>query len=429
MQHMYRLYFGLLLCLLPAATPLFGQWHHLQAGQPEVIAFAADSSGQRMILSAKHAGVWLSNDGGESWEGINSRISDGGYVEVEHFDIADPNGWDIMSEAYDPFDDTETRCFSGDGGETWHGHLPVSEPDWWGVSLQAWRANPDIWFYLARRYSSSTNEGRLFRTSDQGASWDTVSSPSSVYRGFLYQDPFNDSLLYAAGRVSNYYASVTRSTDLGATWGTSLRLSTSGVYVPLAHDMVRLSNSKYIVLVEQSSEFSPGVWSLALTGDSTGTQFDVVPDVWDWDFPQAVLEDRTSPGTVILAASCTGGLMRSTDYGETWQRSLAGLPDSRQGGAWLYQNPYGGALYAGISGFGVMRSDDHGASWQEVRLPIGAPVVSDQFMFTVAPSAVYFQPGFPYWFPQGSIFWPGVGNRDAPAVGTRSAVHRLALHL
>lgn len=392
-----------------AVHGLYGSWHALPAGRGEILAFAADSSGQRMILCAKYAGVWLSNDGGTTWEGISSRMNDGGFVEVNHFDMADPNGDYIMSDAYDPYNAVTTHCFSGDGGESWHGSAPVSSWNSPGLAIQAWRANPELWFYLANP-TSWQQPGGLFRTTNQGASWDTVSHPLTAARGFLYQDPFRDSLLYI-GTTSQYgsEALVLPSTDLGRSWGSSFHLLSSGVRAMVAHQMVRLSNRNYIVLVEYTSSEEDFEWSLALSGDSTGSQFDVVQGVWDWDCPQHVIEDRTAPGTVILTGFYTGGVMRSTDYGQTWQRSLPGLPFSREFGTWLYQNPYGGALYAGVSGFGAYRSTDHGAIWQAINVPTGQTINDWCTFFTVTENAVYFAPGIPSWTSGGT--GPGIFHR------------------
>jgi hypothetical protein len=93
-----QIWFMICAVLLLASTMGFAQWHALPAGQPEIVAFAADSSGQRMILSTSGAGVWLTNNGGATWEPINSRLSDFPDVFVIHLDIPDAAGQIILSD-------------------------------------------------------------------------------------------------------------------------------------------------------------------------------------------------------------------------------------------------------------------------------------------------------------------------------------------
>ena len=62
--------------LLAAALPLYSSWQHLPADGPWLQAIVADSSGQRITVSAMAGGVWQSDDGGatalaESSPGVN----------------------------------------------------------------------------------------------------------------------------------------------------------------------------------------------------------------------------------------------------------------------------------------------------------------------------------------------------------------------
>jgi hypothetical protein len=169
---MFRTKWPWIFVVLLIASSVMAQWHALPAGQPEVVAFAASSTGQRMILSAQQAGVWLTNDGGATWEPINSRMSDTGYVDVRHFDMTDAAGSFILSDAQMWIEGTTAQSFSSDGGETWHGHAPVSNLQICG--LQAWRTDPNIWLCAGNG---------LYQSVSQGVTWDEISHVTTVYWG------------------------------------------------------------------------------------------------------------------------------------------------------------------------------------------------------------------------------------------------------
>jgi hypothetical protein len=165
------------------------------------------------------------------------------------------------------------------------------------------------------------------------------------------------------------------------------------MYTRTTHCILRLSNGRLLVQVEYGSYDNS--WSELLVADSLGAPFSPVPGLTIGDFVEQVIEDNTSPGTLILAVSCAGGVMRSTDYGQTWQRQLAGLPQGREDANFVYQNPHGGALYAGVPGMGVYESDDHGANWEQISMPIGLAGYW-AFRFTAMGNAVY---AYSYWGP------------------------------
>ncbi len=91
-------------------------------------------------------------------------------------------------------------------------------------------------------------------------------------------------------------------------------------------------------------------------------------------------------GNTILAGTQVFGVYRSTDAGNSWQRSNAGIENSNVSSL-VYLN---GAFYAGVKGpaaslWGVFKSTDDGLSWTTVAGMAGKPTrsltVKDNFIF------------------------------------------------
>lgn len=101
-----------------------------------------------------------------------------------------------------------------------------------------------------------------------------------------------------------------------------------------------------------------------------------------------VVDPRPTPsGEVIVYAAMSGpngGIWRSSDTGQTWQRVFSGQAtdialDPNSGTFDAVSNPTGNLqiLYAGVRGQGVFRSSNKGSSWTLLNGGIGKPLEQD----------------------------------------------------
>jgi photosystem II stability/assembly factor-like uncharacterized protein len=196
------------------------------------------------------------------------------------------------------------------------------------------RAGDNVWTSLGPQGGSVTvlaidpqNSGTvyaatgagLFKSADDGASWNAVSPGPPCCILTLVIDPQSTSTIYAVAQLTGLSPdrSVIKSTDGGATWSPA----NSGLPVD--------ADGHY------------GITSLAI--------------------------DPQSTMTIYAGNSLTGGggIFKSTDGGSTWNTASSGLPD---GGVMdLAVDPQNeGTLYVSNRASGVFQSTDGGASWNAV---------------------------------------------------------------
>jgi photosystem II stability/assembly factor-like uncharacterized protein len=287
---------------------------------------------------------------------------------------------------------------STDTGSTWQ--RVSATPGGWGPIVLAFDSRATY----AWAFDTVDNLYKLYKSSDGGVSWATVSSPipyptalaASVASGFVY-----------TGGVGSFC----RSADSAATWTCSqfagfpirivevpasargavprvLAISQGGVYVSRdggatwAHADGELGSVRYVgVLVSDASG------SLALAG--TETQVFRSQDRGDsWTPASAGLRsssvaalavDPKNPSKVWtavngFAGSPKSGLFRSADNGLSW--SLADGPAGSPSVSALGIGPgRPSTVYAGgAEGSAVYRSDDDGEHWTSSTLPGGSAV-------------------------------------------------------
>ena len=217
-------------------------------------------------------------------------------------------------------------------------------------AIQAWRSiGPDgatVLDFAAGPDRTGTiyalTPGRLFRSSDSGATWgDDVAVPVSG----------TARLVIASGQVPALYAfsdygGFPRSLDGGHTW-VSANLDGQGV-TDLAVDP---TNSKRIL----AAAFT-GLW---LSEDGSATWRNVlIPG------GRAVWFDRFDPRTAFAGGSL---MYKSVDGGKTWQ-PLPGPDDVIR----FAQDPrVAGVLYAETEFHGIFKTVDGGDSWIAIGQPIG----------------------------------------------------------
>ncbi|HXF96077.1 MAG TPA: exo-alpha-sialidase, partial [Gemmatimonadales bacterium] len=201
----------------------------------------------------------------------------------------------------------------------------------------------------------------------------------------IVHSPQNPDVLYAAGNV------VFKSTNEGQSWAPispdltrndKAKQGPSGG--PITKDNTSIEYYNVVFALAPSPHDSNTIWAgtddglVHLTRDGGKTWTNVTPR----DLPEALVSiiepSPHDPATAYVAATrykwddFRPYLYRTTDYGRTWRRITAGLPDHHFVRVIRADPARRGLLYAGGE-FGVYVSFDDGQRWQSLRLNL--PVV------------------------------------------------------
>jgi len=178
----------------------------------------------------------------------------------------------------------------------------------------------------------------LFRSTDQGASWEPVS-------GFEFYNLFSmgqsGAVLFAGG-----FNGILRSTNGGASW--------SHVEVP-SDELVRFTAFAFSGATAFAASAGFGETQVYRSTDQGATWTPLVGAITGVEN-----EALFSSGTVLLAGGPDKGVMATTDGGSTWDSRTLGLAP---GGSIRSIVLDGTALYAGTAGNGVWKSGDLGDTW------------------------------------------------------------------
>src|SRR6201988_1120394 len=224
-----------------------------------------------------------------------------------------------------------------DGGSTWH-NIWNDEPSGSIGSIAVSLSDPDTIYVGSgeglQRPDLSTGDG-IYKSIDGGKSWRNMGLRNAQQIGAILVDPQDPNLVYVAALGHPYGANeergVFRSKDGGETWQKILYKDVDTGAIALAFDP---KNSKVIYGVLWSARQGPwenGAWQ--------------------------------GPGS---------GLFKTTDGGNTWRQLTKGLPTFEQGLgrigiAVARSDP--NTVYATVDSpqlGGIYRSDDAGESWQRV---------------------------------------------------------------
>jgi len=199
--------------------------------------------------------------------------------------------------------------------------------------------------------------GRIFKSTDGGATWDTLFTGSTQGGGVsdIEVDPHDPKTVYALP------GGVIKSTDGGQTWQ------------DLSEDL-EIPTEDTRALVLEVDPTNPKILYLGATGffggalyktDNGGAEWKVLgQDVARLDGVASVTVSPKNPATVYVGAG-SGDLFKSTDGGQTWE--LTGLRRTRldvQDVSIDAQQP--NRLYAAVEENGIMTSKDGGATWQSL---------------------------------------------------------------
>ncbi len=204
--------------LTPTAKPPIAlanlKWEQLYDGESflrvALNALAVDPNDPNTIFAGTYgAGIYISRDGGETWEVSNEGLGKGTVGQI----AVHPRDSNIM---YAALFDQGGVYKSTDGGRTWTAANR-------GIDLdQAWNWTGLIYLDPSNSdqlYFTDTTSG-LYRSKDGGASWSRQSRECPSVTGLVI-DPANSDHLYAASVEhpnSACHAGVYESRDAGRTW-------------------------------------------------------------------------------------------------------------------------------------------------------------------------------------------------------------------
>jgi|GEM_PF-991918 len=239
-------------------------------------------------------------------------------------------------------------------------NLQVEEAEQWrflgladeaGVtSIAVDPTNPNI-IYAGTMYDFSAGiDGKLFKSTDAGTTWDTLVIGGS-YTNVLI-DPLNSNIVYATPR------GIIKSCDGGQTW----QSITNGIYLPAETQVGSLimnpKNSE--ILYVGTGGFSGGDFYMSYDG---GLHWNKTPSDSLGDGVKSIAIDPIDTNNIYAGTAFRGILWKSSDAGETWVRT--GLGETNLLIHDIFIDPdQPSAIFAGLKG--VFKTENGGINWENI---------------------------------------------------------------
>jgi photosystem II stability/assembly factor-like uncharacterized protein len=294
---------------------------------------------ENTLFCGTNNGIYLSNDNGSSWSLC-------GLEQLSVFALCQSGTIIVAGVHSKRYNDATTGIYrSSNNGATWkHIIYTGSSPD---ININALVASNSI------LYAGSDTKG-LYRSTNDGLNWENTRSL-----------PIN-ALIAKANEL--YFSSddsgVFRSTDNGDTWNRDFY---QWYAQPLTADSIT-------VLVGQ--EYSKDYYSGGINrSDNGGPWYEINPELFGKQNITAV----AIKGELLLAATDTNGIYRSTDDGLSWNR--LGLKQ-----VFINSIYFDGDTILLGTGSGIYKSTDWGDSWNSaivgiIATSITAIATNEQFVF------------------------------------------------
>lgn len=298
----------------------------------------------------------------QEWEPMQNSVHFGNRCDDMFF--IDNIGWAINSNKDTVFKTTNS-------GETWgtsgvlNGYLRSIE-----------FLSKDIGFVGAFRNG-------IYRTSDGGASWDTIPIKDSTFRGICGIHIRKDSTIFAVGTYF-FSALIMKSKDLGLTW----------TITDLSDEIKGLVDVKFydneVGLISGTGKNGAVIYRTSDGGDTWNLVYDTgVSDELGWKIDFTTDEKFTFISVENLTADSTS-ILKSSDRGLTWTEIRHPYTDIQGICFWDEMN---GAI--GGWGLPIIETTDGGLSWKEIKFTEGANV--NRFLkfddYTLAGGKVIFKKG------------------------------------
>lgn len=292
-----------------------GDWEQLSNGlppSPQVRAIAVHPQDPGVIYAGTQRGVYRSQDSGDQWKRMN--LPEGRIIWSLQFHPRNPQVMYAGTEGSEVY-------ISEDGGESWRYLSTIDTPD--AVEM----------------------------------SWSTRIMSIAI-------EPANPSRMYAALEVGG----AARSLDAGKSWEITNRNFTGDVDLMDLHGVaVGAPDSKAVFISNRT-----GVWRSLDQGDNWENlhleRFSPII------YSRGVRVSPDDPNTLYACVggdfgSEKGGLMRSADLGDTWQRIDKGITSDSTTFGVAINTQHPEQVYFCSRRGQVFGTHDSGASWKEYLLP------------------------------------------------------------
>src|SRR6266540_3953157 len=337
------------------------------------------------MINSNDGGANVSYNGGATWTGQDNQPT----AQFYH----------VIATTHVPYkvcgsqQDNSTVCIASrtDGGS-------IGEKDWYevGGGESGWIAaradDPDIVYagsysYLSRLDVRTGQERNIFPWPDNPMGWGAGDLKYRFQWTFpVVLSPFNPNVLYAGANV------IFRTTTEGQTWeaissdltrNDKSKEGPSGG--PITKDNTSVEYYNTVFVIAPSPRDSNVIWVgtddglVHVTRDGGKTWQNVTPkDLPEWTLVSAVEASPHDPATAYLAATryklddFRPYIYKTSDYGRSWRKIVAGIPETHFTRAVREDPARRGLLFAGTE-FGAYVSFDDGGSWQSLQLNL--PVV------------------------------------------------------
>jgi len=286
-----------------------------------------------------------------------------------------PDGGDARSLAMSP--ESPNRIFLGtssgalfrsdDGGHTWIFNSQFGSDAEYALERIAIDPRTSQVMYVGMWSIEDKNRGALFKSSDGGKNWESISGMQDKSIRALAIAPSNPDVV-VVGALQGIF----RSRDAAQHWekiseGTDIKNVESLAISPVDPDVVLA-----------------GTWHLGWKTLDAGRNWSAISKGIDNDSDIfSIIVDPQHPSTVY--ASACSGIYKSEDFAESFHK-LTGVPFSARRTHVLRQVPgSSGEIYAGTT-LGLWRSVDSGATWK--RVTSSSTVVNDLVVDWQNPSHV-----------------------------------------
>ena len=360
---MKRYFFILIIYLI--AINSFASWQQTPGGDAYALSFMTDISSSKMLAGVVAAGLWMSENGGLSWEPINYRIFDDPFVGIDNIFFLDAAGDTIIISCYD-LDLGSTTYISVDGGISWFLIDEIfANPGYNSEFVIVDECDHDILYYINHYYfAKSENFGETW------IYWPIDGNYANKTGFYQYPDNrlFFSSYYFYQGGVD--IGGVGLSADSGQSWMPIIPFyDLWGLTSAFIYGFIELSNGDWIATVCFTN---PDQWeenNLVLSTDEGNTWERIGEGLPPRYQPDKIVEDPVIPGRLYIIGEQKYGLYVSDDYGRNWSRCLNGLPINVSICGDLEVNPFNDNIYVTIDSYGIYRTSDHGEIWETIPMP------------------------------------------------------------
>ena len=361
----------------------------------QVILSPSDNTNQTLYIRFGDHSLWRTTNSGTTWNRVDNGLGTDNGNQVHHIGVAPfgPNGdilvvatqaglvlsldigqtWyllttKVFTRLMIPPDLAHTLTFSGihtgrlfrttDLGATWINQLPA-----YGVSEIA--ISPH---YLSDHTVVARNNDVLWVSSDRGANWVQRSGmiDANDYAGMdqiiLSTNYENDGTLFVSTVVSASMgeARILRSTNFGLTWSAHELEGIGFIRIAVSPNFTN-DQTVMAVLNEKLYRSTDGGLQWALVSS--------LPYTPVYEYSDIYLSPNYSNDHTIFVTHYLRGLYRSTNNGTTWTLLASAIPNAITDFAISPGYPGDPTLYLSVYNDGVYRSTNGGASWNLLTQP------------------------------------------------------------